>query len=1607
MSSYIDFVSAGEKFGFTGSELKDWADKQFADYEKKIIENERKKIEEEERIERKKIEEEERLDRREKEKFDREMRLLERKAKIEQETPTSSGSRLPHAPNFKFTPFNEKNDQLDTFFQHFEMQCSVFGVKEKERAAYLISLFSGQTREAFLKLPTTASYSEIKTALLQRFNLTTNDYRKKFFSSVPHKDENISSYSQRLSLLLDKWIDLSKTDHEFDSLKDLLLRHRVLDSCNQRLTCFLLEREPSCLKELEDLSLKYFSAHENESLAKSNDLPFLANSANQFERGRSFNRHYQRRSVSQGDRSNFRYRQPKGGKDDDKSKSKENSNDSENTTELKNQSNEGANVKHDRNFKQRFLRSGGIRCYKCSGFGHVKADCPSTYHSAYVKTIVNESQNDLLQLPDSFRIDFCENFNDTDRDQHIYKGLLLNDENKEPVRVLRDTGSMIHAVHKDLVCKEDYTGEQLSLITFGGKIEQFSLAKIHVDTPFLSGQIVACVLEDYPEKHRCYDLLIGNGSTLGSPRALDPSPQVVEEWDSAHRFCFQNSVDENSHCFVVTDQIVDSENVISQRDVSCSSLVNDLNANPVVDTMINVPNCIVNTNEISDVTDVIANEPHIESTAIESNDSCNGINTTNVSDTVHKVTECVTSNQVTTRAQTRQMKSTKLPLNENVINFDISHDELIVLQKQDKTLEKYYKLATNDVNAKVSANGSCTFALIDGLLVRQFKGEHEQVNQILVPQELRPKILCLAHDMPFSAHMGIKRTLVRITSSFYWPGITTDVKMYCKSCNVCQKKRPKGRTMRAPLQNGVPLIDRPFQKCAIDLIGPLPMSENKNLYVLTLIDYATRWVEAIPLRDITSQAVSEALLTIFARVGLPEEILSDGGPQFVSQVMELVLQTLGIKHSVSTPYHPQTNGLCERVNGTIKSLIQKVATSNPSAWDRYLPCVLFAYREIPQETTQFSPFELVYGRLPRGPLSLVKDLWLNTTNTEEQKTTVEYVIDLRDRISKSCSIASKRTEKQMDKSKQRYDLKAKHRTLKENDLVLLFLPCSSNKIVSEWRGPYKVVEVVSPVNYKIDIDGRIKTYHVNMLQEYIARPPCLDINEDQCVHDSTIPMANVSIVNECEVNENESENDLGTLSQIVLPPLEATKSVDDVNINPNLEPNQVADVKSILHDFKDIFTDLPGCTNLVEHEIELLDDKPVKLKPYPLPFTSEEIVNNEVDNMLKMGIVQNSNSPYSSPIVLVKKKDGKTRFCIDFRRLNLITVGNAQKIPDPDQLFTKLRHARYLTKIDLTKGYWQIKIAEDSQKYTAFMTDKGLYEFVRMPFGLKNAPATFNGLMFKLLKDKNDALFFFDDIISFHFFWEDHVIGLRNLFTSIRSNGLTCNPPKVYIGFSSLVFVGHQVGNGVQSPITEIVDKILCIEVPKTKKHVKSIIGLVNYYSKFVPNIASTLVPLHNLTAKGMPDKVLWNEQCQSAIEQIKEQISSHPILLLPDLKKPFFVQTDASGVGLGAVLLQEQDGLLYPCLYASKKLLDRETRYSVIERECLAIVWALQKFARYLLGRRFVLQTDHRPLQFLNSSRLLNARLARWALLLQEFDFSVEHIQGCKNNLADFLSRF
>ena len=230
---------------------------------------------------------------------------------------------------------------------------------------------------------------------------------------------------------------------------------------------------------------------------------------------------------------------------------------------------------------------------------------------------------------------------------------------------------------------------------------------------------------------------------------------------------------------------------------------------------------------------------------------------------------------------------------------------------------------------------------------------------------------------------------------------------------------------------------------------------------------------------------------------------------------------------------------------------------------------------------------------------------------------------------------------------------------------------------------------------------------------------------------------------------------------------------------------------------------------------------------------------------------------------------------------------------------------------------------------------------------------------------------------------------------------------KTEVAFPEMQFVGHTTGQCLLKPNSENIGKILYFQVPRSKKHVRGFIDIVNFYSKFIPNIADLLSPMHELTKKGQPEKVTWGEECQASLCKIQELISSEPALIVPDIDALFFVQTDASGSGLGCVLLQMRDGNLRPCRFHSRKLFPRETRYAVIEREALAIVWGLQKLSRFLLGTEFVLQTDHAPLTCITGGRTQNARLTRWALILQQFSFKIEYIKGARNNVADYLSRF
>ena len=293
-----------------------------------------------------------------------------------------------------------------------------------------------------------------------------------------------------------------------------------------------------------------------------------------------------------------------------------------------------------------------------------------------------------------------------------------------------------------------------------------------------------------------------------------------------------------------------------------------------------------------------------------------------------------------------------------------------------------------------------------------------------------------------------------------------------------------------------------------------------------------------------------------------------------------------------------------------------------------------------------------------------------------------------------------------------------------------------------------------------------------------------------------------------------------------------------------------------------------------------------------------------------------------------------------------------------------------------------------------------------MPFGLVNSGASFCRMMRVLLKGLENTDNFVDDIIVHTQSWRIQISCLRQLFKRLREARLTARPSKCVVGVETITFLGHVLGAGTIEPSPEKVNDIRNSQRPTNKKQVRSFLGLAGYYRKFVPNFSSISAPLSDLTKKGQPSKVRWGPEQENAFQSLINQLTQSPILCLPNFEKEFILQTDASNIGIGAVLLQEYGEYRFPVCYASKKLLDREKHYSVIEKECLAIVWSVQKFQSYLYGKEFSLETDHQPLTYLNKAKVANARLMRWALALQPFKMRLESIKGSDNFAADFLSR-
>lgn len=373
--------------------------------------------------------------------------------------------------------------------------------------------------------------------------------------------------------------------------------------------------------------------------------------------------------------------------------------------------------------------------------------------------------------------------------------------------------------------------------------------------------------------------------------------------------------------------------------------------------------------------------------------------------------------------------------------LDISMGELKILQEADTTLEMVRRAA--DEHPSHSGMG---FFRRDGLVYRRWTPDPEvmAVEQLVLPLQCRGTVLTLAHSIPLAGHLGKDKTSRRILQRFYWPTVYKDVARFCRSCATCQKATHY-KPRRVPLIP-LPIISEPFERMAMDIIGPLPRSHSGKRYVLVVCDYATRYPEAIPMKSIDAECVAEELVTLFSRVGVPKEILTDQGTNFTSQLLMEVYRLLQVHLIRTTPYHPQTDGLVERFNRTLKSMLRKCANEGKD-WDKLIPYLLFAYREVPQASTGFSPFELLYGRSVRGPLDILRESW--EAGKKSGESIVSHVLSIREKMEQMFDLVDQNLREAQNRQKQWYDQNSSVRGFQPDDQVLVLLPTSTNKLLAQ------------------------------------------------------------------------------------------------------------------------------------------------------------------------------------------------------------------------------------------------------------------------------------------------------------------------------------------------------------------------------------------------------------------------------------------------------------------------------------------------------------------------------------------------------------------------------
>ena len=835
---------------------------------------------------------------------------------------------------------------------------------------------------------------------------------------------------------------------------------------------------------------------------------------------------------------------------------------------------------------------------------------------------------------------------------------------------------------------------------------------------------------------------------------------------------------------------------------------------------------------------------------------------------------------VVTRAQAKAVQSKPVSKPETIRGLpckefeNVSREVLVREQELDPQLKHYFDQCIRG-DKKI---GGQSFHVENDVLVRKWCPrdrkalDHETETQIVLPQVFKSKIMRLAHDVPLGGHMGSKATINRVKKIFFWPNMTRDIIEWVKSCKTCQVSGKPGTNIRKAPLKPLPIVHTPFSKIQIDCVGPVPRSSAGHEYMLTIICLSTRYPEAIPLGSIRGDKIVDELVKFFSRFGWPTVIQSDNGSNFKGNLFENFCNQNGIKHVTSVPYHPESQGAVERYHQSLKAMLNTCATENPKSWHTLLPQLLYCSRTTIHTSLGFSPAELVFGHEMRGPLEVIKGRYLN----ENPKASVlDYINKMKENYHRIQSLAKKHMEVSKALMKVNYDKGKKDRNYQVGDEVLVFLPTEKNLFQAKFEGPFQITEKLSNLDYRIATPSRRKAsriVHVNQIKSFVRRDQDAEAAplQDQKAKVAPTNQPNSAVIGAIVTNEEELV-DLNRFkdAEIPSPKLKNSEIMNDLDSKLKDVPTSMrSELKNLLQSHQSVFKDTLGRAKVKPVHIRLKQGaSPTFQHPYRYNPQKMQAIEKDTQYLIENDLAVPHIGEWSSPPVVVPKESGEWRVCQDYRRVNKLIESDAFPLPRILDCIDQVGEARYLSKLDLLKGFYQIPLAEDAQNVLAFSTHKGLFRYKVLPFGVKIAPTAFQRVMNQVIQGLDGVRCYIDDIVIFSNTWEEHLEALNKVLERFMLHNLVVNLNKSEFCQAEVTYLGHRVGSGKIKPKNANISAIQHMRPPTTVRGVRRFLGATGFYRRFCPNFSKIANPLTELLRKNR--KFKWTDECENSFRSL------------------------------------------------------------------------------------------------------------------------------------------